>query len=128
MEFPSELRYTPTHEWAKREGGRVRVGITAYAQQEISDVVYVELPKLNQEASKGKSIAVVESVKAAFDIYAPLSGKILRVNEALESTPGLVNEDPYGRGWFFEMEFTHPSEWETLLEAPQYQAQCTTTP
>ena len=127
MEFPMELKYTATHEWAKREGGRVRVGITEYAQHEISDVVYVELPKLNAEAVKEKAVAVVESVKAAFDIYAPVSGKIVKVNEALESTPALVNQDPYGRGWFYEIEMKNPSEWESLLPAEQYKSQCVTT-
>jgi glycine cleavage system H protein len=127
MEFPSELRYTATHEWAKREGTRVRVGITEHAQHEISDVVYVELPKSNAQATKGKGIAVVESVKAAFDIYAPVSGSILRANQELESNPALVNQDPYGRGWFFEIEMKDSFEWEGLLTADQYQAQCTTT-
>ena len=127
MEFPAELRYTQTHEWARREGNRVRIGITEYAQHEISDVVFAELPKLNLETAKGKAIAVVESVKAAFDIYAPVSGKILAVNTALESNPALVNQDPYGRGWLFEIQMQDPSEWESLLTADQYQAQCTTT-
>ena len=127
MEFPDELRYAPTHEWARRQGNRVRVGITAFAQQEISDVVFVELPKIQGEAAKGKAISVVESVKAAFDIYAPVSGKVVQANSVLESNPALVNEDPYGRGWFFEIEMSHPAEWESLLGAEQYQAQCITT-
>lgn len=127
MEFPNELRYTPTHEWVRRTGNRVRVGITAYAQQEISDVVFVELPKLEREAAKGKAISVVESVKAAFDIYAPVSGSIVEVNRALESDPSLVNKDPYGRGWFFEIDLLDPAEWETLLKAEDYQSQCITT-
>ncbi len=128
MELPDELRYTSSHEWARRQGNRVRVGITEYAQQEISDVVFVELPKVKEEAVKGKVISVVESVKAAFDIYAPVSGKILQVNRVLESNPAVVNEDPYGRGWFFEIEMNHPQEWEGLLSAEQYKTQCTTTP
>lgn len=128
MEFPEELRYTQTHEWVKRTGNRVRVGITEYAQHEISDVVFVELPKSNLEAAKARAIAVVESVKAAFDIYAPVSGKVADSNKVLESDPSLVNKDPYGRGWFFEIEMDDPSEWEGLLTAEQYQSQCTTTP
>lgn len=128
MEFPAELKYTATHEWAKREGNVVRVGITEYAQHEISDVVYVELPKSNAEVTKGKNIAVVESVKAAFDIYAPLSGKIVKANKILETEPALVNQDPYARGWFFEIEMKDPSEWDALLDASAYQEQCTTTP
>jgi glycine cleavage system H protein len=127
MEFPGELRYTQTHEWARREGNRVRVGITEYAQQEISDVVFVELPKPKTCAAKGKGIAVVESVKAAFDIYAPVSGNVVEVNQALESDPALVNKDPYGKGWFFEIEITNPAEWEALLQAEQYKSQCITT-
>ena len=128
MEFPNELRYTPTHEWARRVGDRVRIGITEYAQHEISDVVFAELPKLKTQTVKGKSIAVVESVKAAFDIYAPVSRPVLAVNSSLESNPAWVNQDPYGRGWFFEIELADPSEWETLLTAEQYRAQCITTP
>jgi len=124
MQFPSELRYSETHEWARREGGRVRVGITEYAQHEISDVVFVELPKAGLAAQKGKAVAVVESVKAAFDIYAPASGKVTAVNSALETNPALVNKDPYGDGWFFEIELSQPSEWEGLLSAEQYKTQC----
>jgi len=127
MEFPDGLRYTPTHEWAKRTGNQVRVGITEYAQHEISDVVFVELPKSNLAAIKAKAIAVVESVKAAFDIYAPVSGTVVDTNQSLESDPSLVNKDPYGRGWFYEIEMSDPAEWESLLTAEQYQAQCTTT-
>ncbi len=128
MEFPEELRYTTSHEWAKRSGNRIRVGITEFAQHEISDVVFVELPKVNLPAAKAKAVAVVESVKAAFDIYAPVSGNVADANKALESDPALVNKDPYGRGWFFEIEMSNPSEWESLLTADQYQSQCITTP
>lgn len=128
MEFPGELRYTQTHEWARREGTHVRVGITEYAQHEISDVVFVEVAKPNLVVVKGKGIAVVESVKAAFDIYAPVSGKVIAVNSALESDPSLVNKDPYGQGWLFEIEMNNPSEWDSLLRSEQYKAQCTTTP
>lgn len=127
MEFPQELHYTQTHEWARREGNRIRVGITEHAQHEISDVVFVDLPKLSAVAAKEKAIAVVESVKAAFDIYAPVSGRVVSVNKDLESKPALVNEDAYGRGWFMEIEMTHPGEWENLLTAEQYQKQCTGT-
>ena len=127
MEFPIELRYTQTHEWARRSGSRVRVGITEYAQHEISDVVFVELPKSNLQAAKGKAIAVVESVKAAFDIYAPVSGRVVDTNKNLESDPALVNKDPYGQGWFFEIEMTSPSEWDVLLKVEDYKAQCITT-
>ena len=121
MNFPKELRYTKTHEWAKREGNRVTVGITDYAQKEISDVVFIELPKPAQAAQQSKPIAVVESVKAAFDIYAPVSGKVTKSNNQLESDPGRANHDCYGEGWFFEMEMANPAEWESLMSAEEYE-------
>lgn len=127
MKFPEELFYTKTHEWARRDANRVRVGITEYAQQEISDVVFVELPKVNTAVQREKGVAVVESVKAAFDIYAPVSGTVVKVNSTLESDPAMINKDPYGNGWLFEIEMKDPSEWERLLKAEQYEAQCTTT-
>lgn len=120
MNFPAELRYTSSHEWAKKEGNSVRVGITEYAQKEISDVVFVELPKVNQKAEQGKAVAVVESVKAAFDIYAPVSGKVVRVDQVLESDPAIINKDPYGDGWFFEIEMDNPSQWDALMTADDY--------
>jgi glycine cleavage system H protein len=121
MNFPKELRYTKTHEWVRREGNYVTVGITDYAQKEISDVVFVELPKIGNGVQLAKPVAVVESVKAAFDIYAPVSGKVLKVSTELESNPALVNQDPYGRGWFLEIEMTNPSEWDSLLTAEDYE-------
>lgn len=121
MSFPEGLRYTKTHEWAKLEGNRVTVGITDYAQKEISDVVFVEVPKLNQTLEQGKPAAVVESVKAAFDIYAPVSGKVIKVNETLEGDPGIVNEAPYDKGYFFEVEVSDASEWEKLMSASDYE-------
>lgn len=121
MKFPKELRYTKTHEWARKEGNKVTVGISDYAQKEISDVVFVELPKLSQPAQQGKPIAVVESVKAAFDIYAPVSGKVTKVNAELEGDPGRVNGDCYGNGWFYEIEVSSDAEWEALLTADEYE-------
>ena len=121
MSFPKELKYTKTHEWARREGNRVTVGITDYAQKEISDVVFVEVPKMGQQAQQAKPAAVVESVKAAFDIYAPVSGKVTKVNQDLESDPGRVNADCYGEGWFFEMELSQESEWQSLMTAEEYE-------
>ena len=121
MNFPKELRYTKTHEWARKDGSRVTVGITDYAQKEISDVVFVEVPKLGQVAEAGKPAAVVESVKAAFDIYSPLSGKVSKVNPSLESDPGRVNADCYGEGWFFELEIPGDIEWQNLMSAEQYE-------
>lgn len=121
MNFPKELRYTKTHEWAKKTGSQVLTGISDYAQKEISDVVFVELPKLGSEVKQGKPAAVVESVKAAFDIYAPVSGKVVRVNKELENNPGLANQNCYGDGWFFEVEFSNSAEWEQLLSSEHYE-------
>lgn len=121
MKFPKELRYTKTHEWARKEGNKIIVGISDYAQKEISDVVFVELPKLSQTGQQGKPIAVVESVKAAFDIYAPVSGKITKANSELEGDPGRVNGDCYGNGWFFEIEMANEAEWQSLLTSEEYE-------
>ena len=121
MNFPSELRYTKTHEWVRKVEHKVVVGITDYAQHEISDVVFVELPHVAQSVEQGKAVAVVESVKAAFDIYSPLTGTIKAINTTLESDPALVNQEPYGRGWFFEMTLASPNEWDGLLTRDQYE-------
>lgn len=121
MNFPDHLKYTKTHEWISVSGNTAKVGITEYAQKEISDVVFVELPKIGFAAQKEKGAAVVESVKAAFDIYAPASGKVTNMNKQLESNPGLVNQDSYGVGWFFELELSDVSELNTLMTATQYQ-------
>lgn len=121
MKFPQELRYTKTHEWAKKSGNKVTLGITDYAQKEISDVVFVEVPKIGQTSQQGKPVAVVESVKAAFDIYAPVSGKVTNVNKDLESDPGRVNADCYGQGWFCEIEMASEAEWNALMTAEDYE-------
>ena len=109
MNFPGDLRYTKTHEWIRRSGDQTVVGITDYAQHEISDVVFVELPHVGQKVEQGKGISVVESVKAAFDIYAPVSGTVKAINTTLESDPAIVNQDQYGKGWFFELTPVHPN-------------------
>lgn len=121
MNFPKELRYTKTHEWAKKEGRTVTVGITDYAQKEISDVVFVEVPKAGQAVQAGKPAAVVESVKAAFDIYSPVSGKVTAVNHDIESDPGMVNQECYGKGWFFTVEMSAESEWDSLMTSEVYE-------
>lgn len=121
MNLPSELRYTKTHEWVRKMGDKLVVGITDYAQREISDVVFVELPHVGQQAEQGKAISIVESVKAAFDIYSPVSGTVKAINTMLESDPGIVNQDPYGKGWFFELTPTKSSEWDNLLTKDQYE-------
>ena len=120
MVTPQGLRYTKTHEWAKQEGADVVVGITAHAQEELRDVVYVELPPVGKAVKQGEPVAVVESVKAAFDIYAPLSGTVARVNETLSKSPQLVNQDCYGTGWFFAIIPSQPSELNALMSSDDY--------
>jgi glycine cleavage system H protein len=116
-----QLKFTKTHEWIMMEGKQATVGITAYAQQEISDVVYVELPKVGRVVRQGEETAVVESVKAAFSIYAPVGGKVIQVNERLTADPGLLNRSPYGDGWIFKLEVEDASEAESLMEHAQYE-------
>jgi glycine cleavage system H protein len=120
-EFPSELRYAQTHEWARLDDdGLVTVGITDHAQDQLGDVVYVELPEIDIEVDQGQEAGVVESVKAASDLYAPVAGRVVAVNEALEETPELVNQDPYGDGWFYKIEPRDTGELDKLLTADQY--------
>ncbi len=119
--IPKELRYAKTHEWAKKEGNKVRVGITDHAQHEITDVVHVELPAVGKKVAKEQPAAVVESVKSAFDIYAPVSGTIVEVNGKLNSSPELVNQSPYGDGFFFVIEASNPSELDAHLSPEDYE-------
>jgi glycine cleavage system H protein len=121
-DVPAGLRYTREHEWAKREGDRVRVGITAYAQEQLGDVVFVELPKPGAKVTAHQAFGVVESVKAVSDLFAPLSGQVVEVNDALPKSPEIVNQDPYGRGWMIVIAPSSPAEWDALLEPPQYEA------
>ena len=123
-EFPPELRYLKSHEWAKQQGDVVVVGISDHAQDALGDVVYVELPELEAECQAGDEIAVVESVKAASDIYAPVAGTIVEVNAMLEDSPELVNEAPYANGWFLKIKMSDSAPVEGLLTAVQYQALC----
>ena len=117
----SRLKYTLTHEWVRVDGKTATVGITDHAQKEISDVVFVELPKLDRQVKQKESAMVIESVKAAFDIYAPLSGKITATNEAVKDKPELVNRSPYGEGWLFRIETADEKELASLLSESQYQ-------
>lgn len=120
-----ELKYAPTHEWARLdEDGVVVVGISDYAQDSLGDVVYVELPEVDTLLEAGAEAGVVESVKAASDIYAPVSGKVLAINEQLEETPELVNDSPYDEGWFFKMTPDNPAELDSLLDASGYKSRC----
>ena len=122
-EIPAELRYASSHEWAKNEDGTVTVGITEHAQDAMGDLVYVELPEVGQVVAAGDEAGVVESVKAASDIYAPVSGEIVEINEALEDEPELVNSAPYEGGWLFKIAMSEASDLDNLLTADQYQAQ-----
>jgi glycine cleavage system H protein len=120
MTIPDDLLYTESHEWIQREGENIRVGITDHAQSELTDVVYVELPKLERQATAKEPIAVVESVKAASDIYAPVKGMVVEVNKALEADPGLINREPYGRGWIFVLKIQNPDDLKNLKDASAY--------
>ena len=123
MNIPSGLWYSKTHEWAKREANEAVVGITVHAQEELRDVVFVELPKVGKVVKQGEPAAVVESVKAAFDIYAPVSGTVSRVNAALAKTPQLINQDCYGTGWLFAVTPSQPNEFSALMSAEAYTQQ-----
>ena len=124
-ENPEELKYVETHEWVRKDGdGTVIVGITDYAQGALGDVVYVELPEVDSEVEMGDEVAVVESVKAASDIYAPLSGRITEVNESLEGNPELVNTDPYRDGWFFRLKLRDVEELSSLMDSESYSELC----
>jgi glycine cleavage system H protein len=123
MNVPDELLYNESHEWIKREGENVRVGITDHAQAELTDVVYVELPKLDRPVNAKEAVAVVESVKAASDIYAPVKGTVVEVNKALEADPGLINREPYGQGWIFVLKIDSPDELGKLKDAAAYKRQ-----
>jgi glycine cleavage system H protein len=118
---PTDLKYTREHEWAKQEGGRVRVGITAFAQEQLGDVVFVELPKVGTRVRAHQTFGVVESVKAVSDLFAPVSGEVVEVNAELAQKPETVNQDPYGRGWMLLVTSADVKEWEQLLTAAQYE-------
>jgi glycine cleavage system H protein len=115
------LRYTKEHEWTKIEGDRARIGITAFAQEQLGDVVFVELPKVGARVTATKPFGVVESVKSVSDLYAPLSGEVVEINADLPKKPELVNRDPYGQGWMVVVKLANPAETETLLTAAAYE-------
>ena len=121
MEFPANLRYTKEHEWARQEGNRVVVGITDYAQKELGDIVFVELPEVGATIAAMDPFGVVESVKAVSDLYAPVSGTVVEANTVLEDQPELVNASPYGQGWMAVIEAAHVEELQQLLTAAEYQ-------
>ena len=123
MIIPDDLLYTESHEWIKREGENIRVGITDHAQSELTDVVYVELPKLERQVNAKEPIAVVESVKAASDIYAPMKGTVVEANKALEADPGLINREPYGQGWIFVLKIENADDLKNMKDAQAYKTQ-----
>ncbi len=118
---PRDCKYSKEHEWVRLEGGLATVGITDYAQDQLGDIVYVELPPLGEILTQFQPFGVVESVKAASDLYAPLSGEVLEVNEELAEHPEFVNQDPYGQGWMIRIEPSDTSELENLLTAEEYE-------
>ena len=120
MDTPDDLRYSSDHEWIRADGNRIRVGITDYAQDALGDVVFVQVPEVGAEVAAGDSVAEVESTKSVSDIYAPVGGTIVEINEALDTAPELLNSDPYGEGWIFVIESDEPTE--SLLDAAAYRA------
>ena len=117
---PHDLKYTDSHEWMRVDGNEVTIGITDHAQSQLGDLVYVEVPMLGDEAFVGREVAVVESVKTAADVYSPVTGQIISVNEALTAQPELVNQDPYGKGWLFKIALQNPSELDAYMNAAAY--------
>jgi glycine cleavage system H protein len=119
-QIPEDLRYTEEHEWARLEGDTVVVGITDYAQEQLGDIVYVELPEIGEDFARGETIGEVESVKARSDLYTPVSGEVVEANEDLMDDPAVVNQDPYGEGWMVRLQLSDLSELEGLLDAAAY--------
>ncbi len=121
MQYPPDLKYSKEHEWARIQGGRARIGITDYAQDQLGDVVFVELPEVGEEVGQFANMGTIESVKAASDLFSPLSGKVVAVNPKLADHPELVNQDPYGEGWMLEVDLADPSQAGQLMDAEAYQ-------
>jgi glycine cleavage system H protein len=121
MEFPEDLKFSKEHEWVLVEGSVATVGITDYAQDQLGDIVFVELPAVGDKVSKEDAFGVVESVKAVSDIYAPVSGKVVEVNDDLPENPEMLNEDPYGDGWIIKIEMNDPEELQDLMTAAEYE-------
>ncbi len=118
--YPEELKYTKDHEWARASGSRVTVGITEHAQEQLGEVVYVELPKVGETVTKGEPFGVVESTKAVSELFSPVSGKVVEVNDPLTDSPATINEDPYEEGWMIQVEATQPGDLEDLMNAKAY--------
>ena len=121
MEFPENLLYTESHEWVRDEGSQATMGLTDYAQNQLKDIVYVELPEIGSEVKKGENIGVVESVKTVADVFSPITGKVVETNLTLKDSPQFINEDPYGKGWIVKMELKDKTELKGLLSPKAYQ-------
>ena len=121
MDFPGNLLYSESHEWLRDEGGRATIGLTDYAQSQLKDIVYVELPEIGSEFKKGETMGVVESVKTVADVFSPVTGKVVETNQTLKDSPQFVNEDPYGKGWIVKMEIEDKGELKELLSPKGYQ-------
>jgi glycine cleavage system H protein len=124
MEVPKELRYTIEHEWIRVNGNKAVIGVTQFAQDQLGDVVFVEMPAPDSEIAKENTMGGVESVKTVSDLYAPASGKVVAINTDLETQPELINSEPYGKGWILEIELSDPKELDNLLTPEQYSEQC----
>ena len=122
MEFPRDLKYTKDHEWIRLEGDRGVVGITDYAQSELGDIVYVDLPPAGKKIRQGESMGTIEAVKAVSDLFAPISGEVVEVNTGLEKASDMVNKDPYGNGWMIKIRLSDPRETSSLLDDSAYRA------
>jgi glycine cleavage system H protein len=122
MDFPEDLKYTREHEWARKKGANIVVGITDFAQNQLGDVVYVELPDIGDPVKKGESFGVVESTKAVSELFAPLTGKVVEVNDPLSDAPETINEDPYEEGWMIVIEPADPNEVDALMDAKTYKS------
>jgi glycine cleavage system H protein len=122
MAYPKQFRYTKEHEWVDAKDGNARIGITDYAQHELGDVVFVELPPAGKQLASGKTLGSVESVKAVSDIYAPVSGEVIEANAALQNKPELINTDPHGEGWLVKAKLANPAELNSLMDAAAYEA------
>lgn len=120
--YPENCKFTQEHEWIRADGATYVVGITSFAAEQLGDVTYVDLPKVGKEVKQGESTAAVESVKAASDIYAPAGGRVCEVNSSLDGAPELINQDPYGRGWFFRLDHVNTADLDGLMDARAYAA------
>ena len=125
-DVPTDLSYASSHEWVNVEGDTATIGISDHAQEELTELVFIELPEVGSQLTAGDPCAVVESVKTASDIYAPVSGQVIEINDALDTEPGTVNEDPYGDGWFFNVRLSNPEEINDLLSEEEYAEQVNT--